>query len=127
MSDDPWAPDRHVRDVPAGALDRLRARAAADTAEHRAWTPADGPMPALFVSHGAPPTLDHDAWLGDWYDWARALPKPRAIVMVSAHWEDAPVAISATAAAAPLYYDFGGFHPRYYTLDYPTPRRWPCG
>jgi 4,5-DOPA dioxygenase extradiol len=41
--------------------------------------------------------------------------------VVSAHWEDAPVAISGAAAGTPLFYDFGGFHPRYYTLQYATP------
>jgi 4,5-DOPA dioxygenase extradiol len=49
------------------------------------------------------------------------MPKPRAIVVVSAHWENAPVAISSAAAGTPLFYDFGGFHPRYYTLEYATP------
>jgi 4,5-DOPA dioxygenase extradiol len=42
-------------------------------------------------------------------------------VVVSAHWEQAPVAISGTAAGTPLYYDFSGFHPRYKTLPYATP------
>jgi 4,5-DOPA dioxygenase extradiol len=41
--------------------------------------------------------------------------------VVSAHWENAPLAISGAAAGTPLYYDFGGFHPRYYTLRYATP------
>ena len=41
--------------------------------------------------------------------------------MVSAHWEAAPIRLSATAAAAPLVYDFGGFAQRYYTMTYPTP------
>src|SRR5690625_7779731 len=41
--------------------------------------------------------------------------------MISALWENAPVAISASEAGTPLYYDFGGFHPRYYTLKYETP------
>jgi 4,5-DOPA dioxygenase extradiol len=49
------------------------------------------------------------------------MPKPRGIVVVSAHWENAPLAITSPAAGTPLYYDFGGFHPRYYTLPYATP------
>ncbi len=49
------------------------------------------------------------------------MPKPKAIVIISAHWEDAPAAISGTAAGTPLYYDFSGFHPRYKTLPYATP------
>lgn len=42
--------------------------------------------------------------------------KPLAIVVVAAHWENAPVVISGSAAGTPLYHDFGGFHSRYYTL-----------
>lgn len=89
--------------------------------EHPLWTPSDGPLPALFVSHGAPFTLDDPQWLGDLFGWAQSLPKPRAIVVVSAHWEQAPAAISGTAAGTPLFYDFSGFHPRYKTLPYATP------
>jgi 4,5-DOPA dioxygenase extradiol len=107
--------------VPAGAYDDLLARALPETRQHQLWQPSDGPMPSLFVSHGAPPTLDDPQWLDELYQWGRSMPKPRAIVVVSAHWENAPAAISGTAAGTPLYYDFGGFHPRYYTLTYGTP------
>ncbi|MFJ9620867.1 dioxygenase [Streptomyces sp. NPDC101181] len=78
-------------------------------------------MPALFVSHGAPFTLDDPRWLGDLFAWAGSMPKPRAIVVVSAHWEQAPAVMSGTAAGTPLHYDFRGFHPRYKTLPYATP------
>jgi 4,5-DOPA dioxygenase extradiol len=108
-------------EFPAAAYDALLARALPGEQGRRTWEPADGPMPAVFVSHGAPPTLDHPAWLEDLNNWSRSLPKPRAIVVVSAHWENAPLAISASAAGTPLYYDFGGFHSRYYTLKYDTP------
>ena len=114
-------PDPRTQVRPAGALDDLRAFAIPRAHEHRHWEPSDGPLPALFVSHGAPPTLDDAEWLGYLYKWSQSLPKPRAVVMISAHWENAPVAISASEAGTPLYYDFGGFHPRYYTLKYETP------
>ncbi|GAA2875552.1 dioxygenase [Actinoplanes cyaneus] len=107
--------------VPAGAYDALLARVLPEARDHRVWEPADGPLPALFVSHGAPPTLDDARWLDDLFAWGRSMPKPRAIVVVSAHWENAPAALSGTDAGTPLYYDFGGFHPRYYTLPYATP------
>ncbi|OZC59742.1 dioxygenase [Rhodococcus sp. 06-621-2] len=107
--------------VPAGAYDDLLARVLPRTDSRKKWEPSDGPMPSLFVSHGAPPTLDDPQWLDDLYRWGRSIPTPNAIVVVSAHWEDAPIAISGTAAGTPLYYDFGGFHPRYYTLRYETP------
>jgi 4,5-DOPA dioxygenase extradiol len=44
-----------------------------------------------------------------------------AILIVSAHWESAPLSLSASAAGTPLVYDFGGFHPRYYNMTYATP------
>ena len=114
-------PDPRTQVRPAGALDDLRAFAIPRAHKQRHWEPSDGPLPALFVSHGAPPTLDDAEWLGYLYKWSQSLPKPRAVVMISAHWENAPVAISASEAGTPLYYDFGGFHPRYYTLKYETP------
>ena len=106
---------------PAGAYDDLVAEVLPTARSQRLWEPADGALPALFVSHGAPPTLDDPTWLRDLFDWGQSLPKPRGVVIVSAHWEDAPVAITNAAAGTPLYYDFGGFHPRYYTLPYATP------
>jgi len=106
---------------PAGAYDDLLAEVLPLARARSPWSPEVGPLPALFVSHGAPPTLDDAEWLRDLFNWGQSMPKPRGIVIVSAHWENAPLAVSNPAAAAPLYYDFGGFHPRYYTLEYKTP------
>jgi len=49
------------------------------------------------------------------------MPKPRAILIISAHWESAPIALSSSAANVTPVYDFGGFAPRYYTMRYDTP------
>lgn len=106
---------------PAGALDDLLGEVLPQARAQRRWEPADGPLPSLFVSHGAPPTLDDAQWLRDLYEWGQSMPKPRAIVMVSAHWENAPLAMAGATAGTPLFYDFGGFAPRYYTLQYQTP------
>ena len=78
-------------------------------------------LPALYLGHGAPPLLDDPLWTRQLGAWAGTLPRPRAILIVSAHWESAPVAISASAAATPLIYDFGGFDPKYYNMTYATP------
>jgi 4,5-DOPA dioxygenase extradiol len=78
-------------------------------------------MPALYIGHGAPPLLDDALWRGELAAWARDLPRPTAILIVSAHWESAPVMLSATAAGTPLVYDFGGFAQRYYQMTYRTP------
>ena len=76
-------------------------------------------MPALYLGHGAPPLLDDPVWSGQLRDLAAGLPRPRAILIVSAHWEAAPLMLSASQA--PLVYDFGGFAPRYYQMTYETP------
>ena len=78
-------------------------------------------MPALFLGHGAPPLLDDRLWCAQLDSWAGELPTPRAILIVSAHWEQAPMSLSASSAATPLIYDFGGFDPKYYSMQYPTP------
>jgi 4,5-DOPA dioxygenase extradiol len=107
--------------VPAGAYDEFLPGAIAAARQQRPWTPADGPLPALYVSHGAPPLLDDPVWLRQLLDWSQALPKPRSILIISAHWEAAPLMLSSPAAHTPLVYDFGGFHRRYYSLQYDTP------
>ncbi|MCW2832421.1 MAG: dioxygenase [Nocardioides sp.] len=76
-------------------------------------------MPALYIGHGAPPLLDDSVWSGQLASLASGLPVPSAILIVSAHWESAPVTLSASRA--PLVYDFGGFAPKYYTMTYKTP------
>ena len=52
------------------------------------------PMPALYLGHGAPPLLEDAVWMGQLNDWANALPRPSAILMISAlsavHAVDAP-------------------------------------
>ena len=69
-------------------------------------------MPALYLGHGAPPLLDDPIWSGQLASLAQDLPRPKAILIVSAHWESAPVSLSASQA--PLVYDFGGFDPKFY-------------
>jgi 4,5-DOPA dioxygenase extradiol len=107
--------------IPAGAYDAFLPDALTRAATQRSWTPADGPLPAIYLSHGAPPLLDDGRWLRRLFDWSMSMARPKAVLIVSAHWEDAPLMLSAPAAHTPLVYDFGGFHPRYYQLRYDTP------
>jgi 4,5-DOPA dioxygenase extradiol len=107
--------------VPAGAYDAFYADAAARSAGQRRWAASDGALPALYIGHGAPPLLDDAEWMSQLSAWALSMPKPRAVLIVSAHWEAAPLMLSAPGAGTPLVYDFGGFAPRYYSLTYPTP------
>jgi 4,5-DOPA dioxygenase extradiol len=99
--------------VPDGAAQAVAARAAT------AITP--GRMPAIYLGHGAPPLVDDPLWVIQLEAWARSLPRPTAVLMVSAHWESAPLAIGATRDGVPLVYDFGGFAERYYRAAYPAP------
>ena len=108
-------------EVPAGAYDEFVVEAAPRSAAQRGWEPSDGPLPALYIGHGAPPLLDDAWWMSQLAAWTHTMPKPRAVLIVSAHWEAAPLMLSAPAAGTPLVYDFGGFQRRYYTLTYATP------
>jgi len=65
--------------------------------------------------------LDDELWTSQLAGWSQQLERPRGIVIVSAHWESAPISITATAANTPLIYDFGGFDPKFYNMKYATP------
>ena len=77
-------------------------------------------LPAIYISHGAPPLIDDPVWARELTDWGQTLPRPKAILVVSAHWESAPLTIGATTTV-PLVYDFYGFPQRYYEITYPSP------
>ena len=52
-------------------------------------TPAAGPMPAIYLGHGAPPLLEDEEWMGELASWGASLPRPSSILIVSAHWQAA--------------------------------------
>jgi 4,5-DOPA dioxygenase extradiol len=79
-----------------------------------------GRMPAVYLSHGAPPLADDEVWTDQLAAWSAELPAPKAILVVSAHWEDAPLALGAVRTV-PLVYDFWGFPERYYQVRYASP------
>ena len=107
--------------VQGGAFDDFLRSTAPASRDQPVWRPEDGPMPALYLGHGAPPLFNDATWIDQLFAWAMSLPKPKAVLIVSAHWESAPLALSASAAGTPLVYDFGGFAPRFYAMTYPTP------
>ncbi len=106
---------------PGEAFDQFLVSRAPASASQTMWTPEFGPLPSLYLSHGAPPVFDDPHWIDQLFTWSQSLPKPTAILIVSAHWESAPLSLSASAAGTPLVYDFGGFAPRYFAMRYATP------
>jgi len=77
-----------------------------------AMTTPRSTMPVIFLAHGAPMLLDDGGWVGELAAWAKALPRPRAILMISAHWDERPLQLGATTPV-PLVYDFYGFPEKY--------------
>jgi 4,5-DOPA dioxygenase extradiol len=102
------------------AFDHLLPEAQTRAAARPTWQDGDAALPSLYISHGAPPLFEDELWMRELLDWADDLPTPRGILIVSAHWEAAPLSLSALTPAN-VVYDFGGFDPRYYKMRYDTP------
>ncbi len=78
-------------------------------------------LPTLFVSHGAPTLALDPGATGERLEYiGRALPRPKAILIVSAHWETEQPTVGG-AARPRMIYDFSGFPEQLYRLDYPAP------
>jgi len=78
-------------------------------------------MPALYIGHGAPMLLDDPLWTSQLREIAGKIEKPKAILIVSAHWESQPITLSNPVANAPLVYDFSGFDQKFYQMTYNSP------
>ena len=78
-------------------------------------------MPALYIGHGAPMLLDDQLWTSQLGTIAAEIERPKAILIVSAHWESQPITLSNPAANSPLVYDFSGFNRKFYEMTYNSP------
>ena len=78
-------------------------------------------MPVLFVGHGNPMNaIEDNRWTQAFRDLAKVLPRPRAILAVSAHWYVAGTFATGNAQP-PTIHDFGGFPEPLYQVRYPAP------
>ena len=80
-----------------------------------------GTMPVLFVGHGSPMyAVEENEFVESWRNLGKELPKPKAIICISAHWETRGTKVTAMQHP-PTLHDFGGFPRELYEVQYPAP------
>jgi 4,5-DOPA dioxygenase extradiol len=78
-------------------------------------------MPVLFVGHGSPMNaIEENEFVEGWRKLGKTLPRPKAILCVSAHWETKGTFVTAVQKPETIH-DFGGFPKALYEVQYPAP------
>jgi 4,5-DOPA dioxygenase extradiol len=127
------ANDRHGRRAVLAALGALGVGAAATVALQRPASlrtalgvledlPSTDPLPVVFVGHGTPfSVIDPNVWTAEWGRIGPTLPRPAAILMISAHWLTRGASLVTASAAPAMNYDISGFPRPIYEFKYPAP------
>jgi len=78
-------------------------------------------MPVLFVGHGSPMNaIEENEFVEGWRNLGKTIPRPKAILVVSAHWETKGTYVTAVQKPQTIH-DFGGFPKALFDVQYPAP------